>query len=168
MKVSDRMKKQNRFISALTIIILIFSFCSGITVADGSLEIPEDVADFDTYDTMQGVAWDSAVEGLPIGSAYHAYWDGQAYTFMVGVDVFATFEAAYAASKAAVPTIFALPGKHESITLTGPVHLYGYYYQVDPNVRHEDETICPSLNQSREEDMESSIGNISVAAGVTA
>lgn len=167
MKVSDRMKKQNRFISALTIIILIFSFCSGITVADGSLEIPEGVADFDTYDTMQGVAWDSAVEGLPIGSAYHAYWDGQAYTFMVGVDVFATFEAAYAASKAAVPTIFALPGKHESITLTGPVHLYGYYYQVDPNVRHEDETICPSLNQSREEDMESSIGNISVAAGVT-
>ena len=156
-----------RVVAQCLLPVLLLSVCSGITVADGTLPAPADAPDFGTYAGMEGMAFSPAVEGLSEGARYTALWDGAYYTFTVGENIFASFEEAYAAAGAGTPNIFALSGNLGSITITGPVRLYGYYFGQNPNQASTDERCAPALNPLRARFLESTAGNIRIAAGVT-
>lgn len=138
-----------RVVAQCLLPVLLLSVCSGITVADGTLPAPADAPDFGTYAGMEGMAFSPAVEGLSEGARYTALWDGAYYTFTVGENIFASFEEAYAAAGAGTPNIFALSGNLGSITITGPVRLYGYYFGQNPNQASTDERCAPALNPLR-------------------
>lgn len=156
-----------RFFTGFISLMLVMTLFSVITRADGRVPVPDEAPSFSTYTAMSGIAWDPAVADLANGATYKALWDGAFYSFTVGTNVFATFEQAYAAAGGAVPAVFALSGALGSIQITGPVRLYGYYFRQDPNYRSPGSTDCPALNPAREWELESAVGNVTVAAGTT-
>ncbi|MBQ3084528.1 MAG: InlB B-repeat-containing protein [Clostridia bacterium] len=154
-----------RLTAILCAVVLCFGLCPRLAIADGALDTPATAPLFSTYKEMVGVALDSRVAGKASGSKYIGYWEDTAYTFRVGIDVFADFESAYAALEGE-KNIFVLTGHHGDLLITKPVNLYGYYYNVNPNQPHGEALGCPTLNQVRQSDRESCFDNVTVDAGV--
>ncbi len=151
-------------VASIASVVLLLSLCSGVATADGKLSVPSSAPDFSTYTEMEGVAFTSEVAGMNIGDRHIDYWNGAAYTFTVGVNVFATFEEAYSYSDQQVPNLFALAGEQGEIEISGSVKIYGYYYDINPNLSHRDAATCPSLNPMRDVNMETVFDNISIGA----
>ncbi|MBQ7089936.1 MAG: InlB B-repeat-containing protein, partial [Clostridia bacterium] len=156
-----------RLTAVLCTLVLCLGLCPQLAIADGTMDIPETAPLFTTYKEMSGVALDSRVANKAHGSNYIGYWGDTAYTFRVGVDIFADFESACAAIEGEEKNIFVLTGHHGDLTINQPANLYGYYYDVNPNQPHGEALGCPTLNQVRQEDRESCFDNITVAEGVT-
>ncbi len=163
------LKKWETAVARLMTAILLFSLCTFVSGADGSLASTDSAPDFSAYTAMGGVAYDPAVSLKEDGEAYHAFWDGNDYSFTVGQNIFSTFSAAYQAASrlGGTPRIFALSGELGNITISGPVELYGYYYRENPNQIVEGDTACPAANPKRVAELESVAGKITVTAGTT-
>lgn len=92
---------------------------------------PNISADFNLKDTYLLAP---SVASLPAGSVVFETWDGMAYKFTVGVNVFATAPEIIAACDG-VPTIIMPAGTYsEQITLTGSAVLLGAKHGVNPNI----------------------------------
>ncbi|MBQ7089777.1 MAG: hypothetical protein IJN82_01535, partial [Clostridia bacterium] len=158
-----------KVIAWLSMLAMLLSLCPVVAVADGELAVPATAPRFSqAYTAMSGVALDADVADLPNGSSYISYWEDTAYTFMVGIDVFSNFEDAYNTilDRELDPNIFVLTGEHGDLTVTDPVTLYGYYYDVNPNQAVGAKTACPALNGVRQHDRESCVGNLHIAENV--
>ncbi len=156
-----------RKLSGILALLMTLNLMAIGVFADGRVPTPADAPSFSTYTAMSGVAFDPAVAGYQNGASYKALWEGKFYSFTVGTNVFATFTAAYQAVSGGSRNVFALSGELGNIQITGPVQIYGYYYNNDPNVRSDDSNACPTLNPAREEELESKAGTVQIAAGTT-
>ena len=158
-----------KVVAWLSMIAMLLSLCPVMAVADGEVDVPETAPRFShAYTAMSGVALDADVADLPNGTSYIAYWEGSAYTFVVGINVFSNFEDAYNTilDKELDPNLFVLTGEHGDITITDPVTVYGYYHGVNPNVLAGSATTCPAFNGARQHDRESCVGNLHIAENV--
>ncbi|MBQ7089806.1 MAG: hypothetical protein IJN82_01680, partial [Clostridia bacterium] len=160
------MRGLKRMVALVVMLALCLSSCPLSLTARGTLAKPESAPDFSTYTEMEGIAFTSEVANLKNGDRYIDYWDGKAYTFTVGTNVVATFEDACSITDAEVPNLFALSGNQGELLITAPVNVYGYYYDVDPNVPIVDEAVCPARNPEREAGMETIFDNIAIKEGL--
>lgn len=158
------MFKAKRLIAMLLAVLMTVSLCTVITLADTGNSFEDTYVDPTGTIQNSAVLVDPKVAKKEEGAQHVAEWDGQYYTFTVGVNVFPT----YAKARDAVSLngqVLLGNGNFGEIDLDRPMQVFGINWNKNPNVVNpEDPTQLWTLNPEWNE-KSSVVTNIVIRAG---